>query len=171
MRQHLTLVTLFLALVLAGCGNDQLDEEETQEGWRATQQTLTSGEAQARSPSDNAAESDGNASFDVDCSGGGSTAFDGNYAYEATDDEGLSHELDADMEVTYEACAHNGITIDGFINYTAATEASDDGFKYVYEYNGDLKYTGDINGSCMIEMTGEIAADATGASFEYPSSF
>lgn len=169
MRKHLTIATISFAFVLVGCGN-QMSEEESQEAWGTTQQTLSSGEAQVQGDVKESSSDSPNtdASLDYTCPEGGSATFEGEYTYTSSDDEGSSTDkFEADMTVDYRACENNDIVIDGAVNYNLKTETSGDSFKYVYDWDGDLDYSGDVNGSCRIDMTGEMNFDSSSVSWNY----
>jgi len=169
MRRFLTIAILFYALVLAGCGNDQLTEDESERAWNSTQQTLTSGEARVQGEGSGSEEgSDSDLTVDYTCPEGGTARFEGSYTFENSGNEGSDHAvLETDLTVSFDACANNNITADGFINYTTRTETNDSGAEFVTDWTGDLDYSGEINGTCQIDMHGEMSAESGSESVSY----
>ena len=173
--ERMTIVfAVAVGLLFAGCGKSKVSEEEAQEGWAATQQTLMTGQAQAEGEvsaqtNSNADGSAGEATVDVTCIGGGTATLDA--TYEVLDDSSSSTtKVEAAFTAKYNGCTHNGITIDGNLDFDVTTKTDNDSASLVYGYNGNLDYSGDVTGSCKIDMRGSVNAGGGTGSYSYSGS-
>lgn len=170
MRQTYVMTVVSSVLLLVGCGDDQLDEDEAKEAWQTTQQSVSSGEAEVkgRVESSGSGGSDAEMTVDVQCSSGGTATFRGQYWTDVESESGDATGVEAELFVDYRSCERNGIVIDGTLDYMIDMRSSEQTTNLVYEWDGDLEYSGDVEGNCMIDLRGEIdAGTQEGASYSY----
>jgi hypothetical protein len=157
-------------LLVVGCGDDQLDEDEAREAWQTTQQSVSSGESEVkvRAESSESGGSDAEMTVDVQCSSGGSATFQGQYWTDVESESGDATGVEAELAIDYSSCERNGIVIDGTLDYMIDMTSTDQSTNLVYNWDGDLEYSGDVEGNCMIDLRGEIdAGTREGASYSY----
>ncbi|MFB6372973.1 MAG: hypothetical protein ABEN55_07635 [Bradymonadaceae bacterium] len=168
MRRYLTIGTLLFMLIMAGCGNN-MTEEETKKAWRSTQQTLASGDSQAQakvSTSDDGSSTQ--TTVDYTCPQGGSASFEGTYSASSSGEgSGSTDTFEADMNIQYNSCESSNITINGNLNYNVTTESTGDSASLVYKMSGNLDYSGEVKGSCKIDMTGKLSVNSSRAGWSY----
>ena len=96
----------------------------------------------------------------------GSIAFSG--TYNVNTDAGAQVEFAYDTE--FKKCKVDGLRIDGDLAYDLSVATSDTSSSVVYSYQGEIKWSGEIKGSCVIDMTGSVSATVGSASVEYKGS-
>lgn len=154
MTRLMTIVAATALACAAGCGS-QVTKKEAREGWSATSNALIGGQVAA------ATAGSGNVDFAYGCLGGGSAEFAGTYNGE---------EEDFSFTVGFDQCRSQGVTIDGDLEFLLDVETSETGASVTYSYVGHLEWSGDVNGSCDIDMQGNASASTTGASVSYDGS-
>lgn len=158
------LVSTALLLPLFGCGSE-LDEEDSQRAWQSTNAVL--GQGQTRSSVGGDSAGDVSLDFTISCDGGGSAAFSADLGGSATSSTFA-------YTVVFSNCASQGVIIDGDLNYTMTLGSLDTTFSTSFVYTGQLDYSGDIDGSCTIDMTGSsglsLDANSFGATSTYSGS-
>lgn len=170
MRRTHVVAFLSSVLLLVGCGDDQLDEDEAEQAWQTTQQSVSSGESEVkvRAESSESGGSDADMTVDVQCRSGGTATFRGQYWTDVESESGDATGVEAELSIDYSSCERNGIVIDGRLDYMIDMTSSDQSTNLVYTWDGDLEYSGDVEGNCMIDLRGELdAGTQEGASYSY----
>ena len=145
------------AVALIGCGGgDPLSEGDAQLAWEATNSSINSG------------GSPGALSFSSNCADGGSVKF----KYSLGDAfSGLGGAgADLEYELKFKGCKHNGVKITGDLTYRINAATSATSANVSWDWEGKLKYSGDIKGSCEYDIHGEVSAGAGTASVSYMGS-
>lgn len=157
-----------LAALLAfgsfGCGGEELESGDAKVAWDATSKALSGGEATAAGLTTTVSHN---------CPEGGSMKwkYDTNLGLGDLDGfDGSSTNITYDYTVIFKGCQADGVKINGDLVYTIAVQTGDSSASTVWSYKGDLRYAGDIKGSCAIDMEGRASASASGASVEYKGS-
>jgi hypothetical protein len=165
--KNITRALLAVGLIgFAACGDDSLNEEDSQQGFAAANAVLSQGGASAQSSAANGAVA---IDFSFNCLEGGTANFVG-----SLDDTQTGTTTDATFTyvVTFNNCVSQGVTLGGDVTYKLDISASDTSSTLEYSYVGDLSFSGDINGDCSLDMYSRITT-STGASgggsanFEY----
>jgi hypothetical protein len=89
------------------------------------------------------------------CSGGGTVTLDGEFNL---GDTGMSFSFGN----TFSTCIERGITIEGALE-TAGEVSLAEPHSGTVDYTGSLTFSGDVEGSCAVDMHGTLAA--SGATF------
>lgn len=145
------------AVALVGCGGgDPLGEADAQLAWQATQGAMG---GQGATP--------GGITSTVQCAEGGKmkVKYDLFGGLSAT-----GNEVDIEYTLVFRGCKHDGVKISGKMVYTITANTGADGASTRWGYEGELRYAGDISGSCEYSMFGEATANAAGASVSYSGS-
>lgn len=145
-------------LALVGCGGaDELSEAESQAAWEATQSAL----------GDQSNPGALTVTTSAPCDDGGTLKWKANL----NDAFGLgshdSSEFTFDYDLKFNKCATGGVKISGKLNYTLSTRTTPSGSELTWGYNGKLRYSGDIEGTCNIDMIGKYGVSETSFSMEY----
>lgn len=142
--QRLMLSSCVLVLSSAcGGASDDGDRESTSQGWRAASAALQSASADFQAEVD-AGNTDG---IDVACPEGGRLQLGG--------------ELDPsqfDFTARFESCATEGVVVDGELSYSGQSTAN----RVDFEYVGELSFSGAVQMTCAIDMSGMTQASALG---------
>ena len=72
--------------------------------------------------------------------------------------------------VAFDNCSAYGIQIDGSMDYARSAEVQMTALETSFEWNGEVTWSGDIAGSCVIDVTGSTTASLTDWEFEAESS-
>ncbi len=153
-------ILIGLAILTFGCSGG-MDDEESSQAFLATQMVLSQGVAQVNTsgPADTLII---NHSFN--CLEGGAATFTGSVENSGSNSE-FSYEVD------FANCVSQGITIDGSMNYSLSFEENgNQSFKTVYIFRGDLSYSGQVEGSCQMDVVSTSDVNQGGASFTYVGS-
>lgn len=148
-----------LALLLSGCARNTLSEADAAVAWDATSGSL----ARTTDPADSAAALlEG--SFSFDCLDGGTLEAIGTWSAEL-DREAQLAETGFEYEIDFFGCQRDGVTIDGTLDFLGGARLSwADGFEASYVWTGQLDYSGEVEGSCVIDVAAEADASWDGAS-------
>ncbi len=155
-------------LLLAACDSAEAvnSEDDAAKGWVATQSALENG---SNSVQTRAADTTVNIDASADCLNGGSAHFKG--TLETTVDlenPTAGNSTNFDYTTTFSGCTTQGVTIDGALDYQLMTSTSGDGSASVnYAYSGEVTWSGDVNGSCVIDMTASVETGPTSVSATY----
>lgn len=154
-KDWIVTATLLMSMPFLGaCGDtEELSEEDTAQAWEATNSTLMTANEMAKAsgggPED---ESLGLAyTMKVPCLDGGSASFAGHLALD-------TFYGDFDWDVDYDACEVDGVVIDGNLQFTLDAERQIGEFNLIYTYRGELTYSGDVVGTCVVDMAGGASA-------------
>ncbi|MCB9704703.1 MAG: hypothetical protein H6711_22700 [Myxococcales bacterium] len=180
MTIRLATTAIASTLLLVGCAGEVGSADDAAAGWAKTNVVLQSGGSAAQGAGAGATSPDQNPTFragtpvsvnyEYSCPNGGSIAYNGNYYIDAGMVGG-----GANVEFNYEAdlkkCKNDGLTIDGTLDYAMSVETTDTSSSVVYSYDGDLVWSGDVSGACVISMKASVSATAgVGASVSYEGS-
>ena len=170
MRKTVLIAMVAFGLAVAGCGKEHVSKQEAEDGWKTTNQTLTQGMAEVSTASVSGSSSDSGATVTVEftCPEGGSAQFKG--SYEDTGSSGSAISANAELLVDYNACTASGTTIDGSLDYTTTVTGDDSSATVTLDWQGKLTWTGEVNGVCKIDMTGETSASGSSFSYSYSGS-
>jgi len=172
MHNRLLIASLAASSLLVGCAADVGSEEDARAGWAPTNAALAAGASSAQSsagavaPDENPVLRAGNAvsvNYDHSCSSG-SINYNGNYFFDASD---IGSAVEFDYQADFDKCSDGSLTIDGSLDYALSAEASDAGSNLTYTYSGELVWSGSVEGSCAIDMTGVFSATSTSAGVSY----
>ena len=147
MRNLLTLALVLFTGSLIGCGGQMTKEDMTQ-AWAATNAALAGGQSMASTALTN---QDASLTFDYPCQGGGSASFSG--LYDLDYDLSGNYNGTFEFDVGFAECSYTGIVIDGDISYDGVYNYGNNAYSYDLTYQGSLAFSGDVVGSCDIDMT------------------
>ncbi|HRI07825.1 MAG TPA: hypothetical protein PKW35_08415 [Nannocystaceae bacterium] len=156
---------MVVAMVVVGCGGD-VSEDDARSGWAKTNAVLSSGGMAAQSSAGDTAQDPSyralpvgtSVDYQYACSGGGTLHFVGTYEV-AT---GLGTDVNFTYDATFAGCDAGGVTVDGQLDYAASVSTSDTGTSITYDYKGDLTWSGDVEGGCVIDMQGSVTTTTGG---------
>lgn len=166
MRNQIFLSSI-ATLALASCSYE-LSEEDSRTAFFATQTVLAAGAAEAQgSAVATPVQADGtpafraggeaNVDFTFNCPGGGTARYTGT-AVAAGDTSGAQGTFT--LSTAFAGCKTlQNITIDGDMDYAASASASDASAQLSFTMNGSLSFSGEVDGTCDIDV--KIAASAT----------
>ncbi len=114
---------------------------------------------------------------DVPCGGGGSVRFAGELVLSTP--TGLGDDFDPSnpgpldpseyaasvsfsFDVRFEGCRHDGVTMDGDMRYTlnSAWDADADSLSLAWDYEGEVEFSGAVEGACRFDFGGSGLGDA-----------
>jgi hypothetical protein len=152
---------------LSSCGGG-LSPSQSQAGFATASSALSSAQASAATQvTTSGSASSGSFTVNVtsDCPGGGSVALAGT-ATEPTGSSGASsYNLTFSYTATFNACVENGTTINGSLTYAFKVDGTDSStaatVNGTYSYDGTLDFSGQVSGSCDMDLTGTIDASAS----------
>lgn len=140
---------VWLALALAYCGDDDessgLNEADAQKAYGAVFYVLGQATSAAESALTQAATVDVNIDFTYQCEGGGTLDLVGTL-------HGSDYFASFDYDATFNGCSAQGITMDGDLAYSLDVAETQTGYDMDYSMNGDLEFSGGVEGSCDIEL-------------------
>lgn len=149
--------------LLVGCSPDELDAADAQVAWGATQRALNEGSATGGSVGVLGSK------ISYSCPDGGKAIFKHSLADSFAG--AFDGSVGVEWSVKFKRCAVDGVAVKGNMDFAIATEVDgDSGVITEWSWVGDLKYGGDLRGSCAIDMTGMLSANASGAAMEYDGS-
>lgn len=152
-----------IALSVCACGG-QLSKDDAQKAWTATSSGLAGGTAMASNQAAlTAGEPAFTISFEWECPQGGSAGFDRDYGVSGDYAAGAAT-AEFTFHVTYADCGIQDIVVDGTLDYALNYEGDQNNFAMVYDYNGNLSYSGAVAGACVIDMTGRLDMATGGGS-------
>ena len=150
---------LTASIFALGC-SDGLNDDESSQAFFATQSVLTQGSASANASSSGPADTL-NINHSFNCLEGGAATFTG--SIETSDGNSAFH-----YKVDFEGCVSQGISMTGTMNYDLSFEKTgDQSFKSVFSFSGDLEYSGQVEGSCDMELVATSTINQSGGSFSY----
>ena len=148
-------------LILASCGSadntsstyeaeiELLSHEAIAEGWDATSDILrvgpTSSQYSLQSGSDTGA-----ATGTYACPNGGTASFTREHvgAFESS-----QFSASFSYAVSFEACQHQGVQIDGSLSYQGEAHSADGTAAFQATHTGEVVWSGDVSGSCLVDLT------------------
>ena len=73
-----------------------------------------------------------------------------------------------ETSLDFDACSERDVTIDGSLTDTGSLEADLDGMSLSMEFTqeGTLDFSGEVEGSCTIDVTGSVTVDGTSVTTE-----
>lgn len=157
---------MVVAMVVVGCGGD-VSEDDARAGWAKTNAVLASGSAAAQGSAGDTAQDPGyralpvgtSVDFEYACQGGGTLHFVGTYEVVTG---GVGTGVDFTYDAAFAACNAAGVTVDGELSYASTVSTSDTGSSVTYSYKGELSWSGDVDGSCGIDMEGSVTTTTGG---------
>lgn len=165
MLKNTALSTMALAALstLLACGG--INEEDAKKAWAATQKALdTSSAGQALTAIQALYDVE---AFSNECSEGGRAEF--KMAANVNVDDITSVKFD--YEVTFSDCEEDGVITNGTIVYRSAVETGEAGTTVVLDYDGDLTYSGEVNGACEVTLDARVETSASGTSVAYSGKY
>lgn len=153
-------LSVIASLVLVGCaGSDPLNAEDSRVAFAALSATLESGAAAA---GDGTAAYTGDSpafrdlidtmvDYDFPCMGGGKAHFSGSVQVSSEPD---SDHTAVDLSTDFDSCTAEGgnIIIDGGMDYVVLVSSSAESDNVTVVMKGSLSFSGDIVGSCDIDV-------------------
>jgi hypothetical protein len=154
------------SLALIGC-SDQLNEEDSRVAFVAVSSALTAGAAEAQTNAGAAARTGdtpafrdsaaGTINYSYNCPGGGTAQFVG--SVQASSD-GLGGQAAFELATDFVGCKTLvNITVDGGMDYAASVTGTADAASVTFSMNGSLSFSGEVDGSCDIDL--KFSANAT----------
>jgi len=162
MKQLTTIALAALALALVACGG--INEDDAKKAWAATQKALDTSAGQALTATQALYDME---AFVNECTDGGQATF----KMSADVNVGEMTSVDFDYEVLFEDCGEDGVVTNGTIVYASAVETSEAGTLVVLDYDGDLTYSGEVNGECEVALDARVETSATSTSVQYTGSY
>ncbi len=165
------------SLALIGC-SDQLNEEDSRVAFAAAYSTLQVGAAEAQSNAGTAAHTGdtpafrdaaaGTVDYNYSCPGGGSAHYVG--SLQASSDGG-GGQATFDLSTDFAGCKTIGnITVDGSMDYAASVTGTADTASVTFAMNGSLSFSGEVDGSCDIDVKISVNATQGAAGLSYSGS-
>ncbi len=177
MTTRLIFVSIATSALLIGCAGPVGSADDARSGWNQTNNSLQQGSGSAQSAGAPAPSGIDNPVFrplvtntvntDYNCSDSGSINYNGNY-YINTDDVGATVEFD--YQATFKGCSDGNLTIDGELDYALEVESSDTSNRVSYSYEGNLVWSGSVEGSCDVSMSALVETGVGSASIDYQGS-
>jgi len=169
MRTSIVLSLCASVLMLCACDSASAvsSEDDAAKGWASTQTALAQGSSEVQTT--RAAQTTVDIDASSDCQGGGTAHFKGSLETTVDVNDPLAgNSTNFDYTTTFAGCSTLGVTIDGTIDYQLMTTTSGEGAATVnYTYVGDLEWSGDVSGSCKIDMTASIETGTASVSATY----
>ena len=170
-------LSAIVSLALIGC-SDQLSEEDSRVAFAAASSTLSLGAAEAQSNAGTAAHTGdtpafrdaaaGTVDYSYACPGGGTAHFVG--SLQASSD-GVGGQATFDLSTDFAGCKSlANITIDGGIDYAAAVSGTADAASVIFSMNGSLSFSGEVDGSCDLDVKFAVNATQGAAGLSYSGS-
>lgn len=162
MKNLLSILSLApIALLAMGC---PITEENVEEVWETTQMGLTAAEAD-----DNLdigiGIGPGGLTLEIACPDGGNLGMGASLDIGSVDiDDSVSANLALNAKL--QNCTVDDVTMNGEMSWGLDAEV-DEGASLRWSWLGNITYSGKYADTCVIDMSGEAAADASGASLEY----
>ncbi len=128
---------------LAACGGG-LSKDESARAWSSMNGSLAVGQAQAAQSASALSTAPGSVELSVPCVEGGSLSLSGTF------DTTASPATFA-FSVTFDQCKHGGIAANGNLDY--ALSVTDSPFSMLYTWSGNVDFSGDVDGSCAVDVT------------------
>jgi len=151
---------LFLSLVAIGaCAQDDGDVETAAQGWRAASIALDEGTAQLEEQAD----VEGHGDVTVGCPGGGQLHLTGTALIESG---ATGEHVSVAADVEFDGCAAEGVVIDGTLHVRTEVTTTETSTTVDVDYDGTLQWSGEIEGSCDLDVEGQIATESAGDQFE-----
>ena len=149
-------LTLLALSVLPACGNG-MSSNDARKAWDATSRAIffTAPLHHQHALTDETGIEQA-MSMTMRCSGGGTVTLDGEFNL---DEVGMSFSFGN----AFEACLERNITIEGALETTGEIQITEPHGGAV-DYQGTLTFSGEVEGSCAIDMHGTFAAG--GAAFD-----
>ncbi len=175
MRNRLLLASLATSALLVGCAGPVGSEEDARTGWAQTNAALGAGASSAQAsngataPDEDPVFRAGNAvsvNYEHSCNSG-SINYNGNYYFDASN---VGSAVEFNYEAEFDKCSDGSLTIDGMLDYALTADTTDTTSNVTYTYKGDLVWSGSVDGSCEIDMTGSVSAGGGSASVSYKGS-
>lgn len=150
-----------VTLLGTGCG-EELSQQDAALGWASTQRALSAGSAMAMTPttSTGGTASSLDFSFVYACPQQGEASFMGAINFESVYGEFT-------WKVTYSACGVDGVIMDGVLDFELDTLTQDSLYSQHYTYRGELVYSGDVDGLCVVELTSSSTLDTSKTGLDY----
>lgn len=159
---------ILVGLFAVGCGGgEELGSRDAKVAWENTQQALSGGESGQPGALVGT-------SWTYDCGEGGTAKWEvdvdtslggfGDFDAEPTTSGAT---VSATYNVFFKRCKIDGVKITGDLSYEVGVVTTDTSAATTWSYTGDLVYRGDVQGSCIIDMTGSVGASEAGASVSY----
>ncbi len=176
MTTRLIFVSIATSALLIGCAGPVGSEDDARSGWAQTNASLQQGGNSAQSAGAPAPSGENpvfratianTVNYDYSCSESGSINYNGNY-YVNTDDVGATIEFD--YQASFKDCSDGSLTVDGDVDYALAVENSDTGSRISYSYDGNLVWSGSVEGSCDVSMSALVETSTEGVSIDYKGS-
>lgn len=147
-------------VAMVGCGSaDNLDEADSERAWEATQNALGGHDARPNA-----------LSVSEPCDGGGSVK----WKFNLTDNFGLGAYDDSfnlEYHLKFKNCQTDDVKISGRLTYTISSKTTGTTTRMEWGYNGNLRFRGEVNGSCDVSMVGTMETSETSGSLTYSGSF
>lgn len=165
-------------LSLVGC-SQELSEEDSRVGFAAVSSVLATGVSMAQSSASATsvvadetpafrAEGSANVDFNFNCPGGGTARFVGSAAA-AGDPSAAAGTFS--LSTTFSGCKSAlNVTIDGDLDYEATASATGDSAQLSFSMVGSLSFSGEVDGSCDIDVKISASASPGSASGTYQGS-
>ena len=174
--RHGLVITSVCSLLLAACSSG-LDANDSLVAFGATYAALSQGQAQAQVAANGMAIVEGddtsfrglgvhpragaNVNYDWACTSGGTAHYAG--AAEAVLDDAGASTVTFDLTAEFDACAVNGITLTGDLEYAVDVETTAETLYLKSTMKGAMSYEGQLEGSCDWSLTMKIATSSAGA--------
>ena len=163
-----TILACAVAL-LTGCGFNNVNEDEASEGWSVASEPLFKGQQKIQKKAEENPQkliSGETIRQSVDCKTKGKAKFSLSVSLDS--DAGMSAEPTVDMKVDYDNCEAREVVVDGdldidspqFSNFAgggSGGSGNDAPDETVFNYDGKLNFTKDVDGPCRIDMKATIS--------------
>ncbi|HFE45721.1 MAG TPA: hypothetical protein ENJ18_09565 [Nannocystis exedens] len=177
MTTRLIFVSIATSALLIGCAGPVGSEDDARSGWNQTDASLKQGGNSAQSAGAPAPSGENpvfraivasSVDYDYNCKDSGVINYKGNY-YVDTENVGVA-DVDFDFQATFKGCTNGDLTIDGEIDYALEVESSDTANRVSYSYEGDLVWSGSVEGTCAVSMSALVETGIDGISVDYKGS-
>ena len=159
-------------LPLAACGG-RLAPADARQGFTALSTSLIGASAGAQASAYGASSSaltgggSGNSTasskidFNASCLGGGSVHLAGTLNTASSGPDTF------DYSATFANCSNEGVVIDGSLTFKLVANVSQGAAAVTWNYNGDVTFSGKVNGDCPMALTGSDSGSSAGVALNY----
>jgi len=145
--RNLGTLFLTLAILLPACADDEVDGDVSR-GWRATNLAIGNQGPMWMAKAD----AEGNFDGELDCPSGGSYTIEGS----------IAGENEFGVSVAFAGCNAEGVIISGKLALHAEIEVTESSSRVHVDYQGELTWSGEAEGSCEIDMVADVAVEVSG---------
>lgn len=159
---------LFALTLIAAVGCQPVAEEDVDEAWETTSYALMDAEPNSATAAE--FETFGNGDILDGCPDGGQIDSQAQVDLSLLEISGDGVSAGVRYESAFAGCKVDDTTIDGNLTWTMSADVSDD-VSVSWTWAGSLTYSGEISGTCDVDMSGEVLVDSDGVEVQYAGTY